>query len=124
MAEVVRSSVSIEYQAGETEDLGPPAIVLERDSIKPPYGTGKNAQSIEKPIDTITTRDRFGLVSSSSDNCALDIRYRMLQPHELAAAQGFPAGYHFCGTKTEKIKQIGNAVPVKTAEALCRALLN
>ncbi len=40
MAEVVRSSVSIEYKAGETEDLGPPAIVLERDTVKPPYGTG------------------------------------------------------------------------------------
>ncbi len=40
MAEVVRSSVSIEYKAGETEDLGPPAIVLERDNVKPPYGTG------------------------------------------------------------------------------------
>jgi hypothetical protein len=29
----------------------------------------------------------------------------------------------FCGTKSEKIKQIGNAVPVKTVEALCGALL-
>jgi DNA (cytosine-5)-methyltransferase 1 len=87
------------------------------------YGTGKNTLSLDKPIDTITTRNRFGLVSPSVDPCALDIRYRMLQPHELAAAQSFPADYHFCGTKSEKIKQIGNAVPVKTAQALCGALL-
>jgi DNA (cytosine-5)-methyltransferase 1 len=87
------------------------------------YGTAKNALSVEKPIGTITTRDRFGLVSPTMNRCSLDIRYRMLQPHELAAAQSFPPDYHFCGNKSERIKQIGNAVPVKTAEALCRALL-
>ncbi len=38
MAELVRASVSIEYRAGDTEDLGPPDVVLERDTIKAPYG--------------------------------------------------------------------------------------
>ena len=44
-----------------------------------------------------------------------DILFRMLEPHELAAAMGFDceeASYEFAGTKTEKIKQIGNAVSV------------
>ena len=54
----------------------------------------------------------------------MDIRFRMLQPHELAAAMSFDSGYHFAGNKTDKIKQIGNAVPVRTAAALCRALLD
>lgn len=40
MAEFVQSSVSLEFKAGDTEDLGPPDIVLERDSIKAPYGYG------------------------------------------------------------------------------------
>ncbi len=43
----------------------------------------------------------------------------MLQPHELAAAQGFPKGYQFVGNKSTKVKQIGNAVPHYTAKALC-----
>jgi DNA (cytosine-5)-methyltransferase 1 len=47
----------------------------------------------------------------------------MLQPHELAAAQGFPRKYKFCGTKTDVTKQIGNAVPVHLSEALAENIL-
>jgi DNA (cytosine-5)-methyltransferase 1 len=47
----------------------------------------------------------------------------MFQPHELAAAMGFPKGYDFAGTKREKNKQIGNAVDVTLAEALCACIL-
>jgi DNA (cytosine-5)-methyltransferase 1 len=54
----------------------------------------------------------------------LDIRFRMLQPHELALAQGFPKGYQFTGTKTDQVKQIGNAVPRRLARALVAAVLS
>ncbi len=42
----------------------------------------------------------------------------------LAAAQGFPKDYFFAGNREQKVKQIGNAVPVNTAKALCAALLD
>ena len=84
-------------------------------------GTAK-AQSIDDPLDTVTSRDRFGLVETEAGTFRLDIRFRMLEPHELAAAQGL-AGYIFTGKKTEIVKQIGNAVPKGTATALCRELL-
>lgn len=48
----------------------------------------------------------------------------MLQPHELAAAQGFKKGYQFIGTKTETVKMIGNAVPRRTLRALLLAAWN
>lgn len=86
------------------------------------YGTGK-VQGINNPLGTITTKDRFGLVQTSDDQKELDIRFRMLQPHELAAAMSFGAEYQFSGTRSDQIRQIGNAVPVRTAEALCGALL-
>lgn len=57
----------------------------------------------------------------------LDIRFRMLEPYELARAMGFSdeeAEYEFAGTKTEITKQIGNAVPVSTACALVSALMS
>lgn len=76
---------------------------------------------VGEPIPTITARDRFGLVDV--DGMRLDVRFRMLQPHELALAQGFPVGYRFVGNRTQQVKQIGNAVPVGTARALCLALL-
>lgn len=83
------------------------------------YGTGQGAKSTGEPLDTITSRDRFALVEPAG----LDIRFRMLQPHELAAAMGFD-GYDFAGTKTDQVRQIGNAVAVRTAEALCGAMMD
>lgn len=50
----------------------------------------------------------------------------MLEPHELAAAMGFntdEAEYEFAGTKTEKIKQIGNAVSVAKMKACVSAIM-
>ncbi len=55
-----------------------------------------------------------------------DILFRMLEPHELAAAMGFnteESEYEFAGTKTEKIKQIGNAVSVSKMKACVGAIL-
>lgn len=77
-------------------------------------GSGLIPQPISRPLPTVTTKDRFGLVQPM----ALDITFRMLRPHELAAAMGFPVGYRFAGTKTDAVKQIGNAVEVNQAAAL------
>jgi site-specific DNA-cytosine methylase len=35
----------------------------------------------------------------------------------------FPSDYKFTGNRGEIVKQIGNAVPVRTARALCLAML-
>jgi DNA (cytosine-5)-methyltransferase 1 len=60
----------------------------------------------------------------------VDIGMRMLQPHELYSAQGFPEWYiidrDYRGVKYAKDKQVarcGNAVPPPFAEALVRANL-
>lgn len=82
---------------------------------------GGRTRSLDRPLPTITgaNRGEHALVEPA----ALDIHLRMLQPHELAAAMSFPEGYRFSGNKTQVVKQIGNAVPVRTARALCGALL-
>jgi DNA (cytosine-5)-methyltransferase 1 len=51
----------------------------------------------------------------------------MLEPHELAAAMGFSGddqSYEFVGTKTEKVKQIGNAVSVRMMKACVIAMMS
>jgi DNA (cytosine-5)-methyltransferase 1 len=90
------------------------------------YNSTGGPASINDPLDTVTAKDRFGLVVPLSDGkeALLDIRFRMLQPHELAAAMSFPKDYQFSGNREQKVKQIGNAVPVNTAAALCKALLS
>jgi len=47
----------------------------------------------------------------------------MLQPRELQRAQGFPDEYEIIGNKRDTTKQIGNAVPVNTAQSLVESLL-
>lgn len=85
------------------------------------YGNG-DARKVTNPLDTITTKDRFALIDGNLHQ--LDIRFRMLKPHELAAAQGFPKDYWFSGNVSEQVKQIGNAVPCNLARELCQATLS
>lgn len=83
------------------------------------YGTARNPKSVEDPLGTVTTKGRFGLVTANQ----MGIRFRMLKPHELAAAMGLE-DYAFCGNQTEQIKQIGNAVARRTAQALCGNIMD
>nr|WP_237735407.1 DNA cytosine methyltransferase [Serratia fonticola] len=95
------------------------------------YGNEKEGVSLADPLHTVTTNDRFGLVTVEGiDYQNIDIGMRMLQPHELYAAQGFPSWYiidqDYKGNKYAKDKQVarcGNAVPPPFAEALVRANL-
>ena len=94
------------------------------------YGTDIG-QSANEPLHTVTTRDRFGLVTiKGEDYQIIDIGMRMLEPHELFAAQGFPSDYiidrDFEGKKYPKSAQVarcGNAVPPPFAKALVEANL-
>lgn len=94
------------------------------------FSTGA-AKSIDEPLDTVTTKDRFALVTIHGEEYIItDIKMRMLQPRELFNAQGFPPEYiidkDFEGNSYAKTKQVarcGNAVTPPVAAALVRANL-
>lgn len=105
-------------------------------------GQAPRVRSTDEPMPVVTSRGAGNLVApiiaGGSVDCdprelvwidgdlhRMDIRYRMLQNPELAAAMSFDArgAYDFVGTKAEVTKQIGNAVPVRTAAALVTAIL-
>jgi len=48
---------------------------------------------------------------------------RMFTPDELKQIQGFPSDYIVCGTKKEKIAQIGNAVPPPLIKAVVEKII-
>lgn len=92
------------------------------------YGTNL-AASIEGPVPTVTAKDRFGLAEpvvkrDGKVYVVVDILFRMLQPHELALAMGFPKSYQFVGNRGERVRQVGNAVEVWQATALALELLS
>lgn len=81
--------------------------------------------SIVEPLGTVTGVDRFALCVPEAWPWGLDVRYRMLKPSELKQAQGFPEDYEIAGdNKSDRTKQIGNAVPVNTATSLFGHLLD
>jgi DNA (cytosine-5)-methyltransferase 1 len=64
-------------------------------------------QRLDHPLRTLTTLDRFGLVTWEGREPML----RMLQVDELRRAMGFPAAYRFeHGSRRDRIKMIGNGV--------------
>lgn len=75
---------------------------------------------------TVTTKDRLGLVTVTIEGeefVIADIGMRMLQPRELARAQGFPDSYVLTGTKTAQVARIGNSVVPHVARAIVSANL-
>lgn len=77
--------------------------------VVPYYGKGQ-AQPADRPMPTVPTRDHFALVDP--DQVIDDCGFRMLEPHEIAAAMAFPDGYipTTALTKRDRVKLAGNAV--------------
>lgn len=86
---------------------------------------------IREPIATITTKDRFGLVTIHGEQYSIvDIGLRMLSPRELFRAQGFDDSYIIDPinpatgkplTKTSQVRMCGNSVSPWPAAALVKA---
>ena len=93
------------------------------------YGASET-HSLSDPLNTVTSRDRFGLVTiQGQDYQIVDIGLRMLQPRELFRAQGFPDDYIIGDdpaqglklTKSAQVRMCGNSVCPPMAKALIRA---
>ena len=92
------------------------------------YGCG-TGQSLNDPLHTIVTKDRFALVTVLGNEYAImDIFLRMLNPEELKLGQGFPRDYVIDHDYTGKpypvskqVARIGNSVVPIMAEKLVRA---
>ena len=93
-------------------------------------GSGETGRDLRQPAPTVTTKDRLQLVTVMIDGeqyAIADIGMRMLQPHELAMAQGFPAHYQFAEidgkplAKHKQVRLIGNSVCPPLARAIVEA---
>jgi DNA (cytosine-5)-methyltransferase 1 len=102
------------------------------------YGAAEGQhQSAGEPLDTVTAKPRFGLVTVTIDGeeyVIVDIGMRMLEPRELFRAQGFPETYEIAPvvekktkrgkvvkqrlSKTAQIRMCGNSVSPPPAIAL------
>ena len=94
------------------------------------YASGGQWGDLREPLHTLTTKDRIALVTvwvSGSPYVIVDIGLRMLQPHELYAAQGFPSNYIInrghdgrIFTKAQQVHMCGNSVSPPPMAAIAR----
>jgi len=77
-------------------------------------------QSLERPLRTLTTLDRFGLVTWEHGTAML----RMLQVPELKRAMGFDDRFRVeLGPRRDRIRLLGNGVCPPVMEAVVRSLV-
>ena len=103
----------------------------------PYYTTSHTAYPATEPVDTPTSRDRYGIapppeslpdagsavIDALLDEIINDVLYRMLQPHETKMAMAFPRGYIDVATSNaEKTKGYDNAVTPPVSEITTPAL--
>lgn len=87
------------------------------------YGSDKGGgwQSVEEPLRTVTTLDRFALVTPHRAGH----RMRMLQPRELARAMGLPASHIFPhGSRRDRVRLCGNGVCAPVMKAIVEELMS
>lgn len=124
MAEAELARLSAEQEAGA---LRVAAFLVKY------YGSGI-AVDLHDPVDTITTKDRLALVTVHIQGVPyviVDIGLRMLKPHELYRAQGFPPGYIIDRTAngtplstSAAVRMVGNSVSPPPLRALAEANLD
>ena len=77
-------------------------------------------QRLDRPLRTITTVDRFGLVEHDGDRWTL----RMLQVPELRRAMGLGDDFDLpLGTRRDRVRLLGNGVCPPVMEAVVRSLV-
>jgi DNA (cytosine-5)-methyltransferase 1 len=72
----------------------------------------------DEPSVTITVK----FMSASSNKCIHPFQNRTITPREAARIQSFDDDFHFLGSRTEIVTQIGNAVPPLLGYAIAGAL--
>lgn len=98
------------------------SLVTIPDAFIAPYYSHSTSRHVSEPMPTITTLDRMALVTRNGEFDVRNVHLRMYGPEELQLAQTFPADYEILGTKRERVKLIGDAVPPVLSYAVAERL--
>lgn len=80
---------------------------------------GTNApKPVTAPLDTVAASGNHHGLMSVTEEDVMACRFRMLEPHEIAAGMSFPLDYRWQGTKRERVRLAGNAVTPPAARDL------
>lgn len=103
-----------------------------RQLLVPYYGNTDSSRPASDPFGAMTARDRYGLAQPGDvdletpdvDALLPEVLFRMLEPHEIAAAMAFEPTYRVLAkSKRDKVRLFGNAVTPPVAEVIVSALV-
>lgn len=107
-----------------TTTTGHQSLITWESLLVPYYSRGGVARQITDVVGTIPSRDRWALTTGSAELELDEVRFRMLEPHEIQRAMAFPDAYVICGSaKRDRVRQLGNAVTPPVAELIVSALV-
>lgn len=140
-AQAAHEAMRTQTTRNETGLLMPP-----RDHMLMSYYGNGQMKPVAQPIDTLSTVDRFAMITTlRGTNAPKDVsqpldtfaangnhhgltewtvpdvdecEFRMLEPHEIKAGMAFPKEYIMLGNKREQVKMAGNAVTPPAARDL------
>jgi DNA (cytosine-5)-methyltransferase 1 len=120
VARPISEALATVTASGNHHGLVTPEGVDWQHLLVPYYGNG-TARTVAEPVGTLSTRDRYALVSG--EPAIEDVLFRMLEPHEIGRAMSFADDYVVLGNKRERVRQYGNAVTPNVAEVIVCALV-
>lgn len=86
------------------------------------FYNGNQVSDISEAADTVTTKDRMGLVNFVQPRIE-DCYYRMIKAHEVKLAMAFDKDYIILGNSRDQVKQCGNAVTPPAMEWLVERIV-
>lgn len=113
-------------QARPTSDPLGTVTTVERHALVMRNNTGgaEMVTPVTEPVRTVTTTGHQSLLApvAGAKLDVDDVRFRMLEPGEIARAMAFPDEYVILGTKREQVRMAGNAVTPPAARDLVAAV--
>ncbi len=106
--------LNIIRHAGSNIHALPPGMVTSG------FSTCYSRLDADEPANTITVN----FVHPASNRCIHPFQDRALTPREGARLQSFPDVFKFTGTRSQIVKQIGNAVPPLLGKVIAEAILD
>ncbi len=106
--------LNIIRHAGDNINALPPGLVTSG------FSSCYSRLAPNEPANTMTVN----FVHPASNRCIHPFQDRALTPREGARLQGFPDTYVFQGTRSQVVKQIGNAVPPLLGRCIAEAILD
>ena len=97
------------------------ALVMRNNTPRDGDHSGSLCTPVTEPLRTQTASNVHSLIEVTDDD-VMACRFRMLEPHEIAAGMSFPHDYKWRGTKRERVRLAGNAVTPPAARDLITVL--